>query len=157
MIDGTGSLVLNIQVAAPYTMYAVGTDAGYAPVGLQQNTGTAGYFKVNSINEVWSNGLSGIDFVTDNQTVVSRTWNVQPVSAGALDMNLTTMWQDIFEVNTFDRNDSYIMRYNGVNWDASNQVGSVATPVGNMYQLERENLVSLGQFAVGAGDELNIN
>ena len=112
---------------------------------------------MNSINEVWSNGLSGIDFVTDNQTVVSRTWNVQPVSAGALDMNLTTMWQDIFEVNTFDRNDSYIMRYNGVNWDASNQVGSVATPVGNMYQLERENLVSLGQFAVGAGDELNIN
>lgn len=157
MIDGTGSLVLNVQIAAPYTMYAVGTDAGYAPVGLQQNTGTAGYFKVNSINEVWSNGLSGIDFVTDNQTVVSRTWNVQPVSAGALDMNLTAMWQDIFEVNTFDRNDSYIMRYNGVNWDASNQIGAVATPVGNMYQLERENLVSLGQFAVGAGDELNIS
>lgn len=150
LIDGSGSLVMNVQVSAPYAMYPVGTDGGYAPVGLQQNSGTTGYFKVNSVNGVWSNGLTGTNMALTG-SVVDRTWDISSVSGGSLNLNLMTMWQSAFELNGFDRTDSYIMHYTGGSWDAASQTGSAAVTVGSMFQLERTNITSLSPFAVRDG------
>ncbi|MES2556312.1 MAG: T9SS type A sorting domain-containing protein [Bacteroidota bacterium] len=156
LINGTGSLVQNVPISGPYTMYPVGTDDGYAPFGLQQNSGTASYFKVHSHNLVWSNGTSGIDWAED-QAVVSRSWDVESEAGGTLNLNVLAQWQTGFEVNSFDRNDAYIMHYNGGIWDAASQAPSVADPVGSMYRLERENVTTDGPFAVGTGQDLNVN
>ncbi|HLP56849.1 MAG TPA: T9SS type A sorting domain-containing protein [Fluviicola sp.] len=156
LINGTGGLVQNIPVSGPYTMFPVGTDEGYAPLGLQQNSGTAGYFKVHSHNLVWSNGTSGIDYA-EEQAVVSRSWNVESEGGGSLNLNVMAQWQDDFEVNSFDRNDAYIMHYDNGSWDAASQAPAAADQVGGLYRLERENVTSDGPFAVGTGEDLNID
>ncbi|ASS50179.1 MAG: hypothetical protein A3D31_11460 [Candidatus Fluviicola riflensis] len=156
LINGTGSLVQNVPISGPYTMYPVGTDDGYAPFGLQQNSGTASYFKVHTHNLVWSNGTSGIDWAED-QAVVSRSWDLESEAGGTLNLNVMTEWQDDFEVNAFDRNDAFIMHYNGGTWDAASQAPAAADPVGGMYRLERENVTTDGPFAVGTGEDLNVN
>lgn len=156
LINGTGSLAQSIPISGPYTMFPVGTDEGYAPFGLQQNSGTAGYFKVHTHNLVWSNGTSGVDYAND-QAVVSRTWDVESEDGGTLNLNAMAEWQDDFEVNGFDRNDAYIMHYDNSSWDAASQTPAAANPVGGMYRLERENITSDGPFAVGTGQELNVN
>src|SRR3989344_4940688 len=156
LINGTGSLVQNVPISGPYTMYPVGTDDGYAPFGLQQNSGTASYFKVHTHNLVWSNGTSGIDWAED-QAVVSRSWDLESEAGGTLNLNVMTEWQDDFEVNAFDRNDAFIMHYNGGTLDAASQAPAAADPVGGMYRLERENVTTDGPFAVGTGEDLNVN
>lgn len=145
MIDGTGSLVMNVQVSAPYIMYPVGTDEGYSPVSLQQNSGTAGYFKVNTVNGVWSAGTSGTNNAT-TESVVDRTWNISSVAGGSVNLNMMAMWSSDMEVNGFDRTDAYISHYMSGTWDS--QTTSAATTVGTMFSLERENITSLSPFAV---------
>ncbi len=146
-IDGSGSLVMNVQVAAPYTMYPVGTDGGYSPVGIQQNSGTAGYYKVGTMNGVWSDGMVGTDYALD-QNVVNRTWNVSSVNGGSLDYNLMTQWTEGMEVFDFDRENAFIMNYTESGWDNQDQTSGPATTVGDMYYLERENITTSGPFAV---------
>jgi len=146
-IDGNGSLVMNVQVSAPYVMYPVGTDHGYSPVGLQQNSGTAGYFKVSAMNGVWSNGTSGTNWAI-NQNMVDRTWDIHSVNGGSLNLNLRTLWSSDFEANDFDRTNAYIMHYTSGSWDSQSQTGSAAVAVGTMFQLERQNITSLSPFAV---------
>ena len=146
-IDGSGSLVMHVQVASPHTMFPVGTDGGYSPVGIQQNAGSAGYFKVGTIDGVWSDGLVGIDYAAD-QSVVNRTWNISSVSGGSLDYNLITQWNEGMEVFDFDREEAFIMNYTGEGWDNLDQTSGPATTVGDMYYLERENITTSGPFAV---------
>ena len=147
---------MNLQVSAPYAMYPVGTDEGYSPVSLQQNSGAVGYFRVNTMNGVWSGGTTGFD-MAETQSVVDRTWDIQSVNGGAVDLNMMTMWSSEMEVNDFDRTDAYIMHYTAGSWDSESLSGDAAVTVGTMYQIERENITSLSPFAVGSGEVSGIN
>jgi hypothetical protein len=156
-IEGSGSLVMNVQISAPYVMYPVGTDEGYSPAGLQQNTGTAGYYRVNVMNGVWSEGTTG-DNWADAATVVDRTWDIESVDGTVnVDLNLMTMWSAGDEMNGFDRTEAYIMHYTNGSWDAADQTGSAAVAVGTMYQLEREGITSLSPFAVAEGETISVD
>ena len=75
----------------------------------------------------------------------------------SLNLNVMAQWQDDFEVNSFDRNDAYIMHYDNGSWDAASQAPAAADQVGGLYRLERENVTSDGPFAVGTGEDLNID
>ena len=156
MIDGSGSLVMNVQVSAPYTMYPVGTDEGYAPVGLQQNSGTAGFFKVNSMNGVMAQGNSGLNLAL-TESMLDRSWDVQSVNGGSMNINMMAMWSEGLEVNSFDRNNAVIMHYTGGSWDSQSQTPGAATAVGDMFSMERENITSPGQFAVRSAALAGIN
>jgi|GEM_PF-800698 len=149
MIDGDGSLAMNVQVSAPYMMYPVGTESGYAPVSLQQNSGTAGYFMVGTNDGVWSMGASGDNYAT-GQSIVDRTWNIESQGGSSFDMNVMAMWDEAMEVNGFDRTDAFMMEYtNG--WDYASQTAGEAVAAGDMWTYERENVTSPGRFAIADG------
>jgi len=156
MIDGNGSLAMNVPVSGPYLMYPVGTDSGYAPVSLQQNSGTAGYFMVGTNDGVWSMGTSGDDY-TGGQSMVDRTWNIESENGATFDMNVMAMWEEAMEVNGFDRTDAFMMQYTD-SWDYASQTASEAVAAGDMWTLERENVTEPGRFAIADGSTtLNIN
>jgi hypothetical protein len=146
MVMGDGYLNMNINNAAPYVMFPVGTDVSYSPVGIQQTSGTAGYFSIAVRNGVWSAGESGSNNAM-TQSVVDRTWDVEPVSTtGTHNVNMIVQWDASMEVNGFDRTHSYISHYTGGEWDI--QSTSSATTVGSMYQSQRLNITTFSPFAV---------
>lgn len=155
-IDGTGSLLMQMQPSDPYVWFPVGTDDGYAPVALKINSGAAGYFKVGTSNGVWEDGDSGENWAMTG-AVVDRTWDITANNAGALDYDIMLMWSEDFEVNGFDRTDAYIMSYANDEWDADMQTPGTATQVGDMWQLERQNVITEGPFAVRDGSVTGID
>ena len=158
MIDGHGNLAMNLQVSAPYTMYPVGTTTDYSPMSLQQTTGAVGYFMVSTEDGVWSMGTSGDDFTTMGQSLVNRTWHVATQVSQQYSLNLMAMWSQGMEVNSFDRDNAYLMHYTNGNWDYASQSASAAVAVGTMYSIERTGVTSLSPFAVGdMGTSLKID
>lgn len=151
MIDGHGNLAMNLQVSAPYMMYPVGTTDSYSPMSLQQTSGAAGYFMVSTENGVWSLGTSGDDY-TMSQSMVNRTWHVASQNAQQFNLNLMAMWSQEMEVNSFDRDNAYLMHYTNGNWDYASQSASAAVAVGTMYSIERTGVTSLSPFAVADMD-----
>jgi hypothetical protein len=155
MIDGTGGLLMEMQTSSPYKWFPVGTTDGYAPVALQLNSGD-GYYRVGTMDGVWENGTSGTNWAMAS-AVVDRTWDITANNAGALDYNMMMQWSEDMEVNGFDRTDAYIMSYANNEWDADMQTGSAATQVGDMWQMERENVVTEGPFALRDGSVTGID
>lgn len=150
VIDGDGSLAMNVQVSAPYLMYPVGTESGYAPVSLQQNSGTARYIMVGTNDGVWTMGASGDDYTTMNQGMIDRTWNIQSENTSNLNMNVMAMWAEGMEVNSFDREDAFMMQYTS-SWDYASQTTAESTAAGDMWTFERENVTTPGMFAIADG------
>ncbi|HXD93929.1 MAG TPA: hypothetical protein VNX01_12010 [Bacteroidia bacterium] len=100
--NGSGSLVMMVNVAAPYVKFPVGTNLDYSPASLQIMAGTAGMMHVNAQNGMWTNGTTGTD-LSLTQSVVNRTWNVQATQTGTLNVNLQVEWKASEEVHSFDR------------------------------------------------------
>lgn len=146
MINGSGHLVMHVNVSSPYVMFPVGTNTSYSPAGIQQNSGTATSYMVNVRNGVWSAGLSGTNNAT-TESVVNRTWDVAPSGTGSFDANLRLQWDASMEVNGFDRNQAYITHYSSSVWDVQAS-GSATSISGGMYQMERMNITSFSPFAV---------
>ncbi|HKC68587.1 MAG TPA: T9SS type A sorting domain-containing protein, partial [Bacteroidia bacterium] len=145
--SGSGSLVMNVNVAAPYVLFPVGTNSNYSPASIQVMAGTAGMFHVNVQNGMWSGGTSGTNLAL-TQSVVNRTWFIQePTQTGSLNANLQVEWKASEEVHGFDRTHAYISHYTGSAWDAST-VGSAVSASGSFYQMTRTNISSFSPFAV---------
>ena len=144
--NGLGSLDMNINVAAPYVLFPVGTTTGYSPASLQVASGTAGIFHVNVQNGMLLNGTSGTNLAL-TQSVVNRTWFIQePNQTGALSANVQVEWSTTDEMNSFDRTHSYISKYSAGIWDASTLV-SAPPATGSYYRLIR-NVSSFSPLAV---------
>src|SRR6185312_16254428 len=144
--SGSGSLVMTVNVAAPYVLFPVGTSMDYSPASLQIMAGTAGMMHVNVQNGMWSNGTSGTD-LSLTQSVVNRTWNIQATQTGTLNVNLQVEWKASEEVHGFDRTHAYITRFANPAWDAST-IGAATSANGSYYKMTRSNLSSFGPFAV---------
>ncbi len=144
--NGSGSLVMMVNLAAPYVKFPVGTNLDYSPASLQIMAGTAGMMHVNAQNGMWTNGTTGTD-LSLTQSVVNRTWNIQATQTGTLNVNLQVEWKASEEVHSFDRTHCFITHYNGIAWDAST-ISAAASAAGSYYQMTRSNLTSFGPFAV---------
>jgi hypothetical protein len=145
--SGSGSLVMNVNLASPYVVFPVGTGSDYSPASLQLVSGTAGMFHVNVANGVWSGGTSGTNMAT-TLSVVNRTWFiVEPTQTGSLNANLQVTWTASEEMNGFDRAHAYISHYTSSAWDATS-LSSATLVGGSFYQMTRANLTSFSPFAV---------
>jgi len=144
--NGSGSLAMMVNVAAPYVKFPVGTNLDYSPASLQIMAGTAGMMHVNAQNGMWTNGTTGTD-LSLTQSVVNRTWNIQATQTGTLNVNLQAEWKASEEVHSFDRTHCFITHYNGIAWDATT-ISAAALATGSYYQMTRSNLTSFGPFAV---------
>lgn len=144
--SGSGSLVMNVNIASPYVVFPVGTNLDYSPASLQMTAGTAGMMRVNTVNDMWSNGTNGTNLAL-TQSVVNRSWNIQATQTGTLNVNLQVEWKTSEEMNSFDRTHAFISHYNLTAWDAST-IGAATLANGSYYQMTRTNLTSFGPFAV---------
>ncbi len=144
-IKGTGSLMMNVNASSPYVTFPVGTTTSYAPAHIQKMTGTNGMMGVSTHNGVWANGTSGANYA-GMASIVDRTWDVTSATSGSMNYNMKLEWGTAMEVNSFNRNNSYISQYSG-GWD--NMAAASATTTGSgMYMMQRNGMTSTGQFAV---------
>lgn len=144
-INGTGSLVMNVNSPSAYVMYPVGTASSMAAAYIQRNSGS-GMIGVNTRNGVWTMGTSGNNNAL-TESVVNRTWDIKSVSSGSVDLNVKFEWTTAMEVNGFDRNHAYISHYSNNMWDV--KTASTASVVSaGVYQMSRTNVTSLSPFAV---------
>lgn len=145
LINGTGSLVMNVNSPAAYVMYPVGTSTSMAAAYVQRNSGS-GMIGINTHNGIYQLGTSGANNAT-TESVVNRTWDVKSIATGSVNLNIKFEWTTAMEVNAFDRNNAYISHYSNFMWDT--QAAATASVVGSgIYQLSRSNITSLSPFAV---------
>lgn len=144
-INGTGSLVMNVNSPSAYVMFPIGTATSLGAAYVQRNSGS-GMIGVSTRNGVWTMGTSGNNNAL-TESVVNRTWNVKSVSSASVDLNLKLEWATGMEVNGFNRNQAYISHYSNSTWDI--QTATTASVVGTgLYQISRSNITSLSPFAV---------
>ncbi len=144
-INGTGSLVMNVNSPAAYVMFPIGTSTSLGAAYVQRNSGS-GMIGVSTRNGVWSMGTTGVDNAS-TESVVNRTWDVKSMGSAAIDLNLKLEWASGMEVNGFNRNQAFISHYANAVWDI--QTASTASVVGTgLYQVSRSNITSLSPFAV---------
>ncbi|MES2133426.1 MAG: T9SS type A sorting domain-containing protein [Bacteroidota bacterium] len=144
-IDGTGSLVMNVNSPSAYVMYPVGTTTSMAAAYIQRNSGS-GMIGVSTHNGIYQQGTSGVNNAT-TESVVNRTWDVKSMASASIDLNVKFEWTTAMEVNGFDRNNAYISHYSNFTWDT--QASATASVVGSgTYQLSRTGITSLSPFAV---------
>ena len=140
--DGTGSLQMSIGSSPK--IFPVGTISSYAPVTIENNS-TSDNFKVNIIDDVLSNGVSGTSIPQINDCV-KLTWNIQPETPGTADYNITTQWNAMNEGSGFNRSHSAIGVFHTGNWNGN--PASAATGI-NPYTQTLNNITQAGSFAVG--------
>ncbi len=144
-INGTGSLVMNVNSPSAYVMYPVGTTLGIAPAYIQRNSGS-GMLGVNTHNGIYQQGTTGINNAT-TQSVVNRTWDIKAMTTASVDLNIKFEWTTAMEVNAFDHNNAYISHYTNSMWDVQTATTSSLVSAGT-YQMSRTNITSLSPFAV---------
>lgn len=144
-INGTGSLVMNVNSPAAYVMFPIGTSTSLGAAYVQRNSGS-GMIGVSTRNGVWSMGTSGNNNAS-TESVVDRTWDIKSMGTASVNLNLKLEWASGMEVNGFDRNQAYISHYANSTWDT--QTAATASVVGTgVYQISRSNITSLSPFAV---------
>lgn len=146
MIDGEGQLKIEMASGGSYTTFPVGTMDGYSPAMIQYNTGALSSFMVGVEEGVYANGTYGDD-VSENESVVNRTWTVNSTAGATSNIDMKVWWAGSMEVNGFDRTDARITGYANGNWDMS-EMGSAVTTSNGMYEMSRDGVTNMGRFAV---------
>ncbi len=144
--NGTGELKLQL-VANDSTTYPLGTISGYTPaqVGLA-NGSASSVVGVRVSSDVLAKGTTGTD-LSATDAVVDATWHITSSVTTNLNLNLKVMWEAGLEVNSFDRNASYLSHYSDTTWDSSPYVAATSESNG-MFSLQRNGFTSLSPFAV---------
>lgn len=151
--DGTGRLNKTGLGGVAFIFPVGNSTISYNPVTIS-NSGTVDEIGVRALSNVYSNGLTGTPFVKE---VADVSWDISEASAGGSNLSLTTNWFTSDELPGFVRNKSGISYYIPTpgatqGWDLlNNQTG---TPAGSgtnptPYNFTRNNITSLGAFAVG--------
>jgi len=144
-INGTGSLVMNVNSPSAYVMFPIGTSTSLGAAYIQRNSGS-GMIGVNTRNGVWSMGTGGVDNAS-TESVVNRTWYIKSMGSASVDLNLKLEWASGMEVNGFNRNQAYISHYSNSAWDTQTATTASVVSIG-LYQISRSNITSLSPFAV---------
>jgi len=140
-----GSLIVNLAAGASAT-FPVGTISNYAPAMVSAASGSASSnIGVMAMDSVYAQGASGTN-LSATQSVVNATWFVSSDVSTGLNLSLQLMWAANMELNSFNRNSSYISHYTNGSWDANAYAS--ATTTGGMYAMTRTNITSLSPFTV---------
>ncbi len=148
--ENTGGLRWFNPVNSIPVEYPIGTMDDYAPVEISNHTpALPGFITVRVKDGVYTNGETGTD-VSTTQSVVNKTWVVEPDTAMLLNMDMMLLWTVASEVNGFDRNFSYIKNYDTATsmWD-SYMLGQAMPDSFSTYGIMRMGITSAGgAFAV---------
>ncbi len=145
--EGSGMLEMTLLAGGHPTVYPVGTMVSYSPATLAQATGSAsGKFRINLIDQVYSDGTSGYD-LTATTTIVERTWRIESDLHSRLNLSLSVEWGANLEANYFDNINCFISHFINGNWDAHSAVTATVAESGN-YTVSRSGITSLSPFAI---------
>ncbi|MEN0045788.1 MAG: T9SS type A sorting domain-containing protein, partial [Bacteroidota bacterium] len=142
--DGMGEVISNIANGAS-RIFPVGNN-NYTPITIQ-NDGTSDQFSVQCLAKVLENGINGSAFGTN---LVNTTWRIEEATAGGTDATLTAQWTSTDELAGFDRNNAFLSRYDGIDWDMD---ATMSASGSDPYTITRSNVTEFSPFAVGTAFE----
>ncbi len=144
--NGAGSLMMNLAAGASDT-FNVGTGLNFAPMVVAAGSGSSsGNVGINLAGLVYSDGTTG-SVISATNSMVSATWFVSSDATGAINYNMTAMWNAGMEVNGFDRTEAYISHFTGGAWDVQPLMASASVGA-SMYSMTRTGITSLSPFRV---------
>ena len=144
--NGTGSLIMPLANGGASEMFQVGTQVGYAPVVITNNSVASGSFAVNANYGILADGNTGAD-LGNTQGVVNTTWNISSTLTSGANVNLEMFWNTNMQVNGFDNEQAYISRYTNGAWNTSTIKAATIINT-NAYSLTLAGVTSFSQFAV---------
>lgn len=109
---------------------------------------------VNVLQGVKENGTSGNDMAA-TKPVVNATWTTSIQGSAAADYGLELSWSAGMEVNSFDRNRSYVAQYASGKWPNAN--GTAAGTAGSMYTSKKDSIKTGGTFSVFDANTLGVS
>ncbi|MES2628208.1 MAG: T9SS type A sorting domain-containing protein [Bacteroidota bacterium] len=147
--SGQGSVQQMITAGNDWAIFPVGTRESYSPASVQQVTGSStGMFNVRAARGVYADASNstGVDYAS-SQRLLDRTWFVEATSGMTINTNLRLGWDDTFEMNGFDRNNSFISHFTNGSWDKG-VAGSATAGANSSFFIERNGFNSLSPFTV---------
>lgn len=155
VITETGGALRQDIAANATATYHVGHSGAYLPAMVESKNNTTysemGVNVVQGVNEQLTSGAN----IAATKPAVDATWTINQNSTTGLDYSIDLMWSASSEVNSFDRSKSYITHYTSGSWDV--QTTSAATTSGSTYAQKRENISTVGSFAVFDENTVGIN
>lgn len=149
--NGTGVLTKENLGATPFVFPVGFSGAEFNPLSIA-NTGTIDNISVRAMQNVLLNGISGAPVSSD---FANNSWVVSEAVVGGSNLNMVAEWSASDELAGFNRVKSGIARFNtGTDWDlpASNVL---AASGGGPYSRTRNNVNSVGVFAVADLEKVN--
>ena len=139
--SNTGFLIFDFPGIGIDVAFPVG-NAAYNPLTIN-NAGTDDAFRVRVRDEILDSGTTGNALTED---FVDRTWTVEEGSTGGSDVTMTAQWNENEELTEFNRDASYISRYNN-GWSFETfQTASGSDP----YTVSRTGISNFSEFAVSS-------
>jgi hypothetical protein len=139
-------LMMNLPSGTSDT-FNVGTSLNFAPMVVAAGSGSSSAnVGVNLTGLVYSDGTTG-SVISATNSMVSATWFVSSDATGAINYNMTVMWNAGMEVNGFDRTEAYISQFTGGVWDVQPFMPSASLGAG-MYSMTRTGITSISPFRV---------
>jgi hypothetical protein len=143
---GTGSLTMAIPNSGSATMFQVGTQNGYAPVAITNNSATSGSFSVYATEGVLIGGCIG-NYMPDNQCMVNTSWNVSSSITTNANYNLEMFWNTNMQINGFNNTQAYLSQYTASGW-SGNEFSTATVNANGSFSLQMTGVTSFSQFAV---------
>lgn len=152
--EANGQLKQDI-VANSTANFPVGYASAYAPVTITDQKGShmAGMM-VNVQQGVKEQGATGNDMAA-TKPLVNATWTTSLSGSPTVSYSLEASWSAGMEVNSFDRNRSFVSQYTGGKWQ--NADGGTAGTAGSMYTSKKDSIKAGGTFAVLDATTLGID
>ncbi len=117
---------MNIASSATAT-FPVGNAQGYTPIEVKNNSSTE-IFKVGCTTGVFDSATHGFD-ITTQEPCVAATWWVNPSAASGSNADITFQWPGSMELNSFNRAQSYVTRFDHtpMEWDTQTSSSAAGT------------------------------
>lgn len=145
--ETNGELVQSIAANAT-VLYPVGMSAAYAGMNVTSQNGTVYTdMGLNVQTSVLSHATTGYK-MEDTQPLVNATWTITHATSTGLDYSVEPMWENALEVNSFDRANSAVVHHTNNDWDIAAATFGPATTSGGVNARKRDNITTLGEFAV---------
>jgi hypothetical protein len=141
-----GSLTMAVPNSGAAFMFQLGTQNGYAPVAITNNSATSGNFSVHATEGVLTGGCTG-NYMPVNQCMVNTSWNVSSSITTNANYNLEMFWNSNMQINGFNNTQAYLSQYAAGGW-SGNEFSTAMVNANGSFSLEMTGVTSFGQFAV---------
>jgi hypothetical protein len=143
---GTGNLTMAVPNSGSATMFQVGTQNGYAPVAITNNSATAGNFSVYATEGVLTGGCVG-NRMPGDQCMVNTSWNVSSSITTNANYNLEMFWNSDMQINGFNNTQAYLSQFTAGAW-SGNEFSTAMVNASGLFSLQMAGATSFSQFAV---------